>query len=198
MTPEHRLIIKAEAYIDRAMMPFVRKYPGLEPDFRSRAHLQLCRAAPAALKTDNPMGYMLITITNAFRVTARTHLRERRRSRLRSLDSLMESAFQVPGFVPRPDLVAMAREEIALRDVPPPVPVRHAIQPDEWAAFDRIVRSNPAWNNRRIADEFNRKTGRKLNVYSVSAHRRRRGLGSSRTPSSVDGPSPVRRGSDAF
>jgi hypothetical protein len=163
-------------YIDRGMRPYVRKYPGLADELRSLAQLDLVHAEPRALATDNPVGYLLITITNAFRKVERVHLRERRRWRTQSLDAMVDASFAPPSFLPDPATVAMFREMLAIRDRPPPVPKSHSIQAHEWAIFKAIIRDHPGWRNRRIAEEVNRKTGRKFNEYKVSMHRRRFGI----------------------
>jgi hypothetical protein len=170
------LAVRMLDYIDRAMIPFVRKYPGLADEMRSRAQLDLVRAEPKAAATDNPVGYLLITITNALRQVERKHLRERKRWRPQSLDAMVDASFMPPSFLPDPATVAMFREELALRDLPPPVPRSHNIQAHEWSIFKAVVAAHPDWRNRRIAEEVNRKMGRKLNEYKVSLHRRRFGI----------------------
>ena len=62
-----RLSARMLGYLDRAMIPFARKYPGLVDEMRSRAQFDLVRAEDKALATGNPVGYMLLVITNAFR-----------------------------------------------------------------------------------------------------------------------------------
>jgi hypothetical protein len=163
-------------YIDKAMVPYARRYPGLVDEMRSKAQLDLVRAEPKANATENPVGYLLITITNALRQVERAYLRERRRWRPQSLDAMVDTSFLPPSFLPDPATIAMFREELAIRDRPPPVPRTHVILAHEWAIFKAVVAAYPGWPNRRIAEEVNRRTGRKFNEFKVSTHRRRFGI----------------------